>query len=153
MFVHLPESGHLAQGQVTSDRAYIQIQDLNPGSFCAAMLFTYLPIIPTQSWGSLRKGYVVPFSGEEAEVTDFGVCLSHGDQKAANLRLEFGSVPPPHFCASEQARSFIIKADLGDKETSAPLVQKSHAFIVSFLQDYINHSVFSFTEGIYKKAY
>lgn len=40
---------------------------------------------------SLRKGDVVSFSGMEAEVTDFGVCLRQCDQQAASIRLELKS--------------------------------------------------------------
>lgn len=87
---------------------------------------------------SLRKGNVVSFSGIEAEVTDFGVCLRQCDQQAASLRLELKSpdfwVCPP---LPQHCKRFIISAVPGGKQSSAPLMQKSHAFTVSFLQDYI----------------
>lgn len=67
-------------------------------------------------------------------MTDFGECLRHCDQKSANLRLFglliSGSVPPRYSNASGHTRAFIINA-----EPDATLMQKSHAFIITFLQD------------------
>lgn len=87
---------------------------------------------------SLRKGDVVSFSGMEAEVTGFGVCLRQCDQQAASLRLELKSpdfwVCPP---LPQHCKRFIISAISGGKQSSAPLMQKSHVFAVSFLQDHI----------------
>lgn len=81
-------------------------------------------------------GYVLSFSDMEAEVTDFGVCLRQCDQQAANLRLEFKSifwVCPP--LSPQHARAFIINAVPDDTQFGTALMQKSPAFIVSFLQD------------------
>lgn len=81
-------------------------------------------------------GYVLSFSDMEAEVTDFGVCLRQCDQQAANLRLEFKSdfwvCPPP---SPQHARAFIINAVPDDTQFGTALMQKSHVFILSFLQD------------------
>lgn len=85
---------------------------------------------------SLRKGDVVSFSGMEAEVTDFGVCLRQCDQQAASVRLELKS---PDFWVylplSQHCKRFIVSAVPGGKQSSAPLLQKPRAFTVSFLQD------------------
>lgn len=70
MFPCLPDGGHLMQGQVTSDKACIQTQDLTRVFlfYQAACLTTYNP--PPRSVESLRMGCIVPFTSEEAEVTE-----------------------------------------------------------------------------------
>lgn len=62
-----------------------------------------------------RKGIYI-YIGEEAEVTDLGVCLRQCAQQAANLRLGFES---PNFWVclhsrSQEARVFIINAIPGE---------------------------------------
>lgn len=80
-------------------------------------------------------GYVLSFSGMEAEMTDFGVCLRQCDQQAANLRLEFKSdfwvCPPP---PPQHARAFIINAICGEAQFGATHAEVP-CFIVSCLQD------------------
>lgn len=86
----LPERGHLTQDRGGSDSLYSD-PGPKPGSLCSATFMRVSPPSVPDPWKSLRKGYTVSFLGEEAEVTDSGVCLRQCDQQAANLRLGFES--------------------------------------------------------------